>query len=108
MAWFSCPYLATRVELTDERLRHIVQRHPEVWPEQLDALATTLADPDEVRTDSEYPRTRLFMRWFDHVLAGKIVIVAVVAPTPPETRHWVVTALASNRPPRGEVEWTRD
>jgi len=105
--WLDCPYLGGGVELTDERSAHIASRHPEVWPQYLDHLAKTVADPDEVRIDADYARTRLFLRWFGDLLGGKMVVVAIVSQPPPETRHWVVTALASSRAPLGDVEWKR-
>jgi hypothetical protein len=46
---FSCPYLAGEVELTEERAKHIGERHPELLPEICDRIRATLADPDEVR-----------------------------------------------------------
>ena len=107
MAWFDCPYLHGDVELTDERAAHIAIRHPELLPKHLDQLKLTLADPDEVRIDPDYPRTRLFVRWFAGLLGGKMVVVAVVDDPPPVTRHWIVTALAANRPPRGDLQWKR-
>ena len=33
MASFPCPYLGGDVELTDERERHIAERHPDLLPE---------------------------------------------------------------------------
>ena len=33
MSLFPCPYLKGEVELTDERERHIAERHPELLPE---------------------------------------------------------------------------
>ena len=43
----------------------------------------TIADPDEIRRDREYPTP------------------------PPDVRHWIVTAFVARRPPKGELEWKR-
>ena len=43
MRLFDCPYLETKVELTDEREAHITRRHPDLLPAHLDAIADTLA-----------------------------------------------------------------
>lgn len=109
MISFPCHYLADRVELTDERLAHIRAGHPELVHSTHDPIARTLGDPDEIRRDSRFPGTRLFSRWFDDLLGGKIVVVAVVtddvlAESP---RHWVVTAYVTSRTTRGIIEWSR-
>jgi hypothetical protein len=36
------------VELTDERQRHILLKHPDLLPEYIDHVAETLAKPDKV------------------------------------------------------------
>lgn len=109
MLSFTCRYLAARVELTDERLAHIRAGHPELVPAIHDRIAQTLDDPDQIRGDSRFPGTRLFSRWFDDLLGGKIVVVAVVTDdTQVESlRHWVVTAYVTRRITRGIIEWSR-
>jgi hypothetical protein len=49
MARFPCPYLQTEVELTEERERHIAERHPDLLFEHRACIADTLAAPDQVR-----------------------------------------------------------
>jgi hypothetical protein len=105
---FPCPYLSGEVEWTDERERHVAERHPELLPVHRGRIAQTLVDPDEVRTDADYPNTHLFFRWYDDLLGGKNVVVAVVsAESSAEVRHWIVTAFIARRPPRGDLEWKR-
>jgi len=106
---FPCHYLAVHVELTDERLAHLRAGHPELVHPGRDRIARTLGDRDEIRRDSRFPGTRLFSRWFDDLLGGKIVGVAVVtddvqAESP---RHRVVTAYVTRRITRGTIEWSR-
>jgi hypothetical protein len=45
----SCPYLAGEVELTEEREKHVGDRHPELLPKIRDRIRMTLAEPYEVR-----------------------------------------------------------
>jgi len=109
MISFPCHYLAACVELTDERLAHIQAGHPELIHATGDRIARTLGDPDEIRRDSRFPGMQLFSRWFDDLLGGKIVVVAVVtdevqAESP---RHWVVTAYVTRRITQGIIEWSR-
>lgn len=107
MQRFECPYLNEFVELTEERRRHIESSHPEILPQHEEHLALTLADPDEVRIDDEYPNTHLFIRWFEGLFGGKLVIVAVVSDSGPAVRHWIVTSFIARKPARGVIEWKR-
>jgi hypothetical protein len=43
MTLLPCPYLGVLVELTDERQRHILLKHPDLLPEYIDYVAETLA-----------------------------------------------------------------
>ena len=107
MARFPCPYLNADVELTEERERHIAERHPDFLPEHRDRVADVLADPDAVLRDADYPSTRLFCRWFEGLIEGKHVVAAVVSDPSPAVRHWIITAFISRKPPKGDVEWKR-
>ncbi len=49
------------IELTDERYKHIIERHPEVKP-HLRFLVETLADPEVIRKSRYDPDTLLFYR----------------------------------------------
>jgi len=52
---------ATEVKLTDERLRHILRRHPEMGF-QLHRFVETLANPDGVRPSKSSPTVQLYYR----------------------------------------------
>jgi hypothetical protein len=62
-----CPYLGVLVELTDERRRHILLKHPDLLPKYIDYVAETLAEPDDVRRDSRFPATRVFEQDLDNL-----------------------------------------
>src|SRR5712692_68781 len=107
MASFPCPYLGGDVELTDERERHVAERHPDLLPEHRDRLADTLADPDEVRRSTRLANARLFVRQFD-TIGGKSTVVVLVTDPGPARRHWIVTAYLARKLAEGEtVEWQR-
>ena len=106
MERFRCPYLLGVVECTEERERHIAERHPELLPEHRDKLAETLSDPDQVRRSSRLGNATLFSRWYPDLRHGKHVVVVVVSELP-TGRHWVVTAYVARRLAEGVVEWTR-
>ena len=103
---FSCPYLAGEVELTEEREKHIGDRHPELLPKVRDRIRMTLAEPHEVRRSARSVDARLFSRWFDDIMNGKHVVVVVVSEHRTR-RHWVITAYVVSKLGQGVVEWTR-
>ena len=107
MTRFSCPYLQTEVELTEERERHIAERHPDLLPEHRACMADTLADPDQVRRSTRLRNARLFTRWFDTVRGGKHVVMVVVTDVAASRRYWVVTAYIARQLVEGDIEWTK-
>jgi hypothetical protein len=62
MTRFPCPYLKGEVELTEERERHIAERHPDLLPEHPERVAETLAHPDQVRRSVRFGSAKLFSR----------------------------------------------
>ena len=107
MTRYPCPYLKGAVELTDERERHIAERHPDLLPEHRDRIAQTLAEPDQVRRSARFGNARSFSRWYTDVRQGKHVVVVVVSQPDPTERHWIITAYIARRLAEGEVEWKR-
>lgn len=95
------------MELTDERERHIRERRPDLLPEHREAIAATLADPDEVRRSARFGRSWSFSRWFDSVRGGKYVVVVVVSDPGSATRPWIITAYIARKLSGGEVQWRR-
>jgi len=107
-AYFPCPYLDVQVELTEERERHIAERHPDLLPEHRQRITDTLTDPDQVRRSTRFANARLFSRWFESVRGGKYVVVVVVSQSGPDGRHWIITAYIARKLVEGEIEWRRD
>jgi len=107
MAWFACPYLAGKVELTEEREGHIAERHPDLLPQHRQCIADTLAAPDQVRRSTRFGNARRFSRWFTDLRGGKHVVVVVVSDVAPSCRHWIVTAYIARKLAEGDIEWTR-
>jgi hypothetical protein len=108
MISFPCPYLGGEVELTDERERPIVGRHPDLPPEHRARIGTTLSDPDQVRKSRRFGSARLFSRWSTDLRGGKHVVVVVVGELGPSGRGWIITAYVAGRLVEGDVEWHRD
>ncbi|HOE10863.1 MAG TPA: PBECR2 nuclease fold domain-containing protein [bacterium] len=108
MPFLSCPYLGSQVALTDERMKHIVERHPDMLPRCYELIAGTLEDPDRVRRSLRCSDACLFARWFDSLPGGKYVVVVVITEKAERTRHWIVTAYRTQNLTAGETEWTRN
>jgi hypothetical protein len=104
---FPCPYLNAEVELTEERERHITERHPDLLPEHRPHLAETLGAPDQVRTSARFGRAKLISRWYPEVRQGKHVVVVVVSERTLQERHWIITAYLASKLAQGGVEWQR-
>jgi hypothetical protein len=103
---FECPYLDAVVECSDERGRHILERHPELRQRFQELLATALRDPDEIRRSKLFPFARLFSRWYTDIGNGKYVVVVVLSQ--PGGRYWVITAYMARKLSGGTTEWKRN
>jgi len=108
MTTFPRPYLASEVELSDERERHIQDHHPDLLPAYRDKIGTTLADPDQIRRSKRFGNARLFSKWYDDVVHGKHLVVVTVSDEQPQNRNWIVTAYITSRIPEGDSEWERN
>jgi hypothetical protein len=107
MSQFPCPYLEGDVDLTEERERHIAERHPDLLPEHRGRIAETLADPDQVRKSARFGSAKLFSRWYTDLRQSKYVVVVVVSEREPSERHWIITAYIARKLAQGETEWER-
>ena len=107
MTRFPCPHLNAVVELTEERERHIAERHPDLLPEHRQRVAEVLADPDQIRRSARFARAKLFSRWYTDVQRGRHVVVVVVSDPGPRERHWIITSYLTMKLVEGELEWTR-
>ena len=67
----------SEVVLTDERLRHILRRHPEM-AFQMHRLAETLVRPDAVRVSKSSPTVHLYYRLYPDLRGRNRYICLVV------------------------------
>ena len=68
---------ANEVRLTDERLRHILRRHPEM-AFQMHRFAETLANPDAVSLSKSNPAVHLYYRLYPDLRGRNRYICLVV------------------------------
>ena len=65
------------VWLTDERLRHMLRRHPEM-AFQLQRLSETLARPDSIRISRSSPTVQLYYRLYPDLMGRNGYLCLVV------------------------------
>ncbi|MCY3660939.1 MAG: PBECR2 nuclease fold domain-containing protein [Caldilineaceae bacterium] len=82
------------VRLTDERLRHILRRHPEM-AFQLHRFAETLASPDAVSPSRSSPMVQLYYRLYPD-LRGRNRYVCIVLKRE-SSYSFIVTAYLTRR-----------
>ena len=107
MAILSCPYLGGNVELSEERERHIQNRHPDLLPDHRDRIVATVADPDQVRRSSRVGNAVLLTKWFPDLRGGRHVVAVVVDDPGQGSRPWIITAYLARKLAEGEVEWRK-
>jgi hypothetical protein len=104
---FSCPYLNTSVELTEERYQHILETHPGTLPDYLNQLADNLADPDLIRSSERDPDALLFSKWFETIRGGRYLIVVLIHSTQP-AYTWIITTYTARKITGGQAIWTKN
>lgn len=94
-------YRGVGIRLTDERLAHLRETHPEMRANEA-GIALTLAAPEKVVQSVSDARARLYYREFDVPgLGSKLVCVLVIATDSP----FVLTAYVTDRVKKGAVLW---
>ena len=94
-------YGGHEVRLTDERLAHILEQHPEVARLGLLAIESALRHPDTVVVSPAAPDDRLYYRrYVDPDLGEKLFCVVVKA-----VDAFVVTAYVTARQKKGVRVW---
>jgi hypothetical protein len=107
MKRYACTYLGSDVELSEERARHIAERHPDLLPAHAERIAQVLGEPDFVRRSSRVGSARLFSRSFPGDPSERHIVVVVISEAEPSPRHWVITAYQARKLSGGEIEWER-
>ena len=89
--------LGKTVELTSERKRHIVQRHPDMII-HLYKIKNVLLSPDHLRIENYDQRVLLFYKYFDNIDEGKYLVVVVKI----NERNFILTFYSTHRIKSGE------
>lgn len=64
------------IELLEERWKHIVSEHPEMYEHQ-EKLPLVLAAPDYVKRSKRDENVLLYYRYFSELFGGKFLLVVV-------------------------------
>ena len=100
-----CPYFDDEIILTDERINHIRQHHPDLLPEYRKFIDDVIQNPDSIRRSKRMSNGYLFSKWCAEVQNGKHVIVVIVSES---DRKWVITSYISRKLPQGDMIWIKD
>lgn len=100
MKQFFCPFLGNIVELTEERLLHIKQRHPDI-EEFLYGIAEALSIPDIIRKKEED------ILLFSYFLVETRKYIVVIVKTIRE-RNFILTCYLTSKLKGGEIIWKKD
>ena len=106
MSRFPCPYLKSEVELTEERERHIAERHPDAGAPG--AGGGNPGRPGPSPEERSVRKRQVVLAMVTDLQRGKHVMVVVVSELDPTERHWIITAYITRRLAEGEVEWRRN
>lgn len=89
--------LGKTVELTSERKNHIFLFHPDLKP-YFEEVKDVLLEPNEIRISKSDPKVLLFYKFFDTILDGKYIMVAVKS----NGRWFILTSYLTNKILSGE------
>ena len=81
--------LNPNIELTEERLEHIQEHHPDDFALCVQYIDAVIENPDLILDDHKNPLTAMFIRSFEDI--GVNVIVKLALSSEPENRSFVVT-----------------
>jgi len=90
-----------RIELTQERWKHIEDIHPELKG-VLKEMGETLEDPELIKTSVYDENVVLFYKHFKHIYNGKYVCVVVRL-----KEKLIATAYITDRIKEGEIVWKK-
>ncbi len=85
------------VELTSERRKHIISKHPEV-KSHIKRISQVLASPNDIRISKIDEKALLFYKYFATIKGGKYINVTVKI----NQRNFILTAYITDRIRAGE------
>ncbi len=101
-----CTFLNEYIEFSQDRIDHILERHPEMDKILKEKIVFVISDPDIILKSSKTDSGMLFSKWFSDVLFGKYVVVVILSEE--KKRHWIVTSYITRRLSQGEIIWKKN
>lgn len=90
------------VELTDERLAHIIREHPEVESYK-EKIREVLLSPDYVKKSKRDADVLLYYKFYGDIFDGKYLLVAAKK----GLRSFVLTCYITDMIKKGETLWEK-
>jgi hypothetical protein len=98
-------YLGRSIRLTEERIAHFLENHPELASESLSIIVETLQNPDEVIVSSSDETVELFYRYYIKTPVGDKWLCVLVKNL--VTDFFIITAYFTNSQKKGKKIWKR-
>lgn len=99
-------YLNRDIRVTDERIQHIIENHPEFTLNDFnDKLKNTLENPDIVMSSSSDPTVELFYRFFQNTPVGNKWFCIVIKNL--ATDLFVITLYYTDSIKKGKEIWEK-
>ena len=91
-----------KVELTNERWKHIVAQHPEV-ERYYGLIADALREPDLIKRRRHAQDVWLYYKFYSTIHGGKYLLVAIKNPP----KAFVLTCYITDKIKRGNIVWQK-
>lgn len=88
------------IRLTDERWKHVVNRHPEI-KSYIEKVKTTIKDPEILVSNPYHPYEKYYHHFFPRLKNYIIVILE-------QQKGFIITAYIARKIKKGKIEWKKN
>lgn len=98
-------YVGRTIRLTDERLDHLLNNHPEIKKESVSIIIETIQNPEQVIISNSDESVEMFYRYYSQTFIGNKWLCVVVKNL--KSDFFIVTAYFTNQVKKGEILWKK-
>jgi hypothetical protein len=98
-------YFGRTIRLTEERLEHLLNNHPEIKAESISIIVETIQNPEQIIVSDSDNSVELFYRYYLKTTIGDKWLCVVVKNL--ETDFFIITAYFTNQVKKGEILWKK-
>ena len=98
-------YFGRNVRLTEERLQHLLDRHPEIEAATISVIIETLENPEEIVASNSDETVELFYRYYLRTSVGDKWMCVVVKNL--DANPFVITAYFTDKIKKGALLWKK-